>query len=157
MKIEYINPFIESAIYVLEQLNIKDINVEKNKLKVLIEPISSLGVAALVGLTGQLKGRVIYDMDEVTALNIVSKMNFEEFKTFNEMARSTINELANMITGTAVSKLSNLGYKFDLTPPSLFTGNKVIISDGLMLKHLVVPVVCSCGMMNLNLGLTDKG
>lgn len=156
MKIEYINPFIESAMYVLEQLNIRDIMVEKNKLKILVEPISSLGVSALVGLTGQLKGRVIYDMDEPTALAIVSKMNSEDFKVFNEMARSTINELANMITGTAVSKLSNLGYKFDLTPPSLFSGQKIIISDGLQLKHLVVPIRCAGGLMNLNLGLTDK-
>lgn len=155
MKIEYINPFLEASIYVLEQF-MQGISIDKTKLSVICEPISSLGVAALIGLTGQLRGRVIYDMTLDTALQIVSKMNFEEFKEFNDLARSTINELANMITGTAVSKLSNLGYKFDLTPPSLFTGQKVLITDAMNLKHLVVPVLTPCGNINLNLGLTDK-
>ncbi len=155
MKIEYINPFLEASVYVLEQF-MQGVSIEKTKLTVISEPLASLGVAALVGLTGQLKGRVIYDMEQETALKVVSKMNFEEFTDFNELARSTINELSNMITGTAVAKLSGLGYKFDLTPPSLFTGNKVLITDALQLKHLVVPVITPCGTILLNLGLTDK-
>jgi len=155
MKIEYINPFLEASVYVLEQF-MQGVSIEKNKMSIIAEPIASQGVAALVGLTGQLKGRVIYDMTQETALCIVSKMNFEEFKEFNELARSTVNELSNMITGTAVSKLSGLGYKFDLTPPSLFTGQRVLITDALQLKHLVVPVNTPCGTMLLNLGLTDK-
>jgi len=155
MKIEYINPFLEASVYVLEQF-MQGVSIDKNKLGVISEPLASLGVAALVGLTGQLKGRVIYDMTQETALQVVSKMNFEEFNEFNELARSTINELSNMITGTAVAKLSGLGYKFDLTPPSLFTGQKVIITDAMHLKHLVVPVNTPCGNIILNLGLTDK-
>lgn len=156
MKIEYINPFIEAVTYVMNQLSIQNITIAKNKLAVISEPIKAKGVAAVVGLTGQLKGRVIYDMSEVTALKIVSKMNGEEFKAFDDMARSTINELANMITGTAVAKLSNLGYTFDLTPPSLFTGIEVIITDAMQLKHLVIPITTECGEMNLNVALTDK-
>ena len=60
------------------------------------------GVAVVVGVIGNLKGRIVFDLSEETAIKIASKLNGEEFKTFDEMARSTISEIANMITGRSV-------------------------------------------------------
>jgi CheY-specific phosphatase CheX len=52
-------------------------------------------------------------------------MDMEPVTELNEMGRATLTELANMITGQAVTKLHNLGFKFDLTPPAIITGENM--------------------------------
>jgi chemotaxis protein CheX len=104
--------------------------------------MSIMGVAALVGLAGDVEGRVLFDMDKESALFVVSCMNGEEFKIMDEMAKATIQELANMITAQAVTKLHDLGFKFDLTPPALFTGDNMEVSSnmGKEVEALIVPM-----------------
>jgi chemotaxis protein CheX len=99
-----------------------------------------MGVAALVGLAGDVEGRVLFDMTKETALAVAGAMNGEEFKTLDEMVKATITELANMITAQAVTKLHDLGFKFDLTPPALFTGENMEISNNLEVEALIVPM-----------------
>jgi len=104
--------------------------------------MSIAGVAALVGLAGDVEGRVLFDMDKESALFVVSCMNGEEFKKMDEMAKATIQELANMVTAQAVTKLHDLGFKFDLTPPALFTGDNMEVSSnmGKEVEALIVPM-----------------
>ena len=67
-------------------------------------------------------------------------MNGEDMKVLDDMVKATINELANMITAQAVTKLHDLGFKFDLTPPALFTGENMEISNNLEVEALIVPM-----------------
>ena len=64
-----------------------------------------MGVATLVGLAGDVEGRVLFDMSMETALRIASQMNGEELPVYDEFAKATITELANLITAQAVTKL----------------------------------------------------
>ena len=122
MRVEYINPFVEAAFNVLKEVLNSDVKRGELYLKSTTMPV--LGVAALVGLAGDVEGRVLFDMSKATALAVASAMNGEELKTLDELAKATITELANMITAQAVTKLHDLGFKFDLTPPALFTERK---------------------------------
>jgi chemotaxis protein CheX len=46
-----------------------------------------------------------------------------------------------MITAQAVTKLHDLGFKFDLTPPALFTGENMEVSTNLgEVEALIVPM-----------------
>jgi chemotaxis protein CheX len=45
-----------------------------------------------------------------------------------------------MITARAVTKLHDLGFKFDLTPPALFSGENMEISNNLDVEALIVPM-----------------
>src|SRR5574344_1624799 len=111
MRVEYINPFVEAAYNILTEVLGGEIKRGELYLKSTSMPV--MGVAALVGLAGDVEGRVIFDMSIDTALNICSRMNNEEMKSLDEMAKATITELANMITGQAVTKLHDLGFRFD--------------------------------------------
>jgi chemotaxis protein CheX len=61
-------------------------------------------------------------------------------KIVDDLVKATITELANMITAQAVTKLHELGFKFDLTPPALFTGDNMEISNNLEVEALIVPM-----------------
>jgi chemotaxis protein CheX len=138
MRVEYINPFVEAAFGVLKE--VLNTDIKRGDLYLKNSSMSIMGVAALVGLAGGVEGRVLFDMTKETALNVASAMNMEEMKVLDELVKATITELANMITARAVTKLHDLGFKFDLTPPALFSGENMEISNNLDVEALIVPM-----------------
>jgi len=82
-------------------------------------------------------------------------MNMEEFTVLDELGRATITELANMITGQAVTKLHDLGFRFDLTPPSIVTGKDMVISDS-GVEALIVPIELPQGRIEINVAIKEK-
>ena len=157
MRVEYINPFVESAYNVLKEVLGTDVHRGELYLKSTSMPV--LGVAALVGLAGDVEGRVLFDMTKDTAIKVAStmleSMELEPITSLNEMGRASIMELANMITGQAVTKLHNLGFKFDLTPPSMFTGENMEISDS-GVEALIVPMELPQGKIELNVAIRER-
>ena len=146
MRVEYINPFVEAAFNVLKE--VLNTEVKRGDLYLKSSTMQIMGVAALVGLAGDVEGRVLFDMTKDTALSVASGMNNEEMKVLDDMVKATITELANMITAQAVTKLHDLGFKFDLTPPALFTGDNMEISNNLEVEALIVPMELGPGGKN---------
>ena len=156
MRVEYINPFVESAFSVLKEV----MNSEVKRGEIYLKPTSMAikGVAALVGLAGDVEGRVLFDMTKDTALKVAGAMNQEEFTVFDEMAKATIQELANMITAQAVTKLHDIGFKFDLTPPALFTGENMEVSTNMgEVEALIVPMEMGAnGKIEVNVAIRER-
>lgn len=118
MKAEYINPFLESAKIVIEQLvqikpatgqlGVKDIKFVENYIWIQI------------GLNGQMSGDIVFGLSEQVALKMVSAMmGGYAISEIDEMGRSAISELGNMISGNASTILYNQGVRVDITPPKL--------------------------------------
>lgn len=153
MRVEYINPFVESAFNILKE--VLDTDVKRGELYLKSTTMPVLGVAALVGLAGDVEGRVLFDMSKQTALAVASTMNGEQLTTLDELAKATITELANMITAQAVTKLHDLGFRFDLTPPALFTGENMEVSDH-EVEALIVPMETPQGKIEINVAIRER-
>jgi len=153
MRVEYINPFVETAYSVLCEILGGEVKRGDLYLKSTSTPV--MGVAALVGLAGDVEGRVLLDMTNETALNIASTMNMEKIDAMNELAKSTITELANIVTAQAVTKLHDLGFKFDLTPPALFTGERMEIANN-DVEALIVPLITQQGKIEVNVAIRER-
>ena len=156
MRVEYINPFVESSYSILKEY-FQD-NVKRGEIYLKPTSMAIMGVAALVGLAGDVEGRVLFDMTKETALHVAGAMNSEEFTVLDELGRATIQELANMITAQAVTKLHDLGFKFDLTPPALFTGDNMEVSTNLgQVEALVVPMeMGAVGKIEVNVAIRER-
>lgn len=157
MRVEYINPFVESAYSVINE--VLSVEVERGELYLKSSSMPVLGVAAIVGLAGDVEGRVLFDMTKETALNVANdmlkSMDMEQIDSLNEMGRATITELANMITGQAVTKLHNQGFEFDLTPPAIFTGENMEVSDP-GVEALIVPMKIPQGKIEVNVAIRER-
>lgn len=153
MRVEYINPFVEAAFNVLKEVLNADVRRGELYLKSTSMPV--MGVAAIVGLAGDVEGRVLFDMDKPTALKIASVMNGEDLPNFDDLVKATITELANMITAQAVTKLHDLGFRFDLTPPAIFTGENMEISDA-EVEALIVPMETAQGKIEINVAIRER-
>ena len=153
MRVEYINPFVEAAYNILTEVLGGQIKRGELYLKSTSMPV--MGVAALVGLAGDVEGRVIFDMNMETAMKIACKMNDEELKSFDDLAKATITELSNLITAHEVTKRHDHGFRFDLTPPALFTGENMEISDH-EVEALIVPMETGQGRVEVNVAIRDR-
>lgn len=161
MRVEYINPFVETSSSVLKEL-LGGVDVKRGDLYLKSTAMPVMGVTALVGLAGDVEGRVLFDMTRETALNIASKMNGETLSDFDDLAKATISEMANIITAQAVTKLHELGFKFDLTPPALFAGQKMEIAalggrTDTNVEALIVPLIIDdCGKVEINIAIRER-
>lgn len=153
MRVEYINPFVEAAFDILKEVLGDD--VQRGELYLKSTSQSVMGVAAFVGLAGNVEGRVLFDMTMETAIAIASEMNGETLTSLDDLGKATITELANMITAQAVTKLHDLGFSFDLTPPAIFTGENMEITDN-EVEALIVPVITKQGKIEINVAVRER-
>ena len=153
MRVEYINPFVESAFNVLKEVLGTEVQRGELYLKRTTQPV--MGVAAIVGLAGDVEGRVLFDMSMQTAIDVASAMNGETLPSLDDLGKATITELANMITAQAVTKLYDLGFKFDLTPPAIITGDNMQVTD-MDVEALIVPMQLTVGKIEVNVAIRER-
>lgn len=92
-------------------------------------------IVTVIGFVGDIEGNFVYSFSEETALSIVSRMMGMEYSTIDELSLSAIGELGNMTSGSIAMNLEKLGYKIDITPPTVITGKEMkITAEGLIIK-----------------------
>jgi len=121
MKMELIQPFINAADAVLAQglnspMSIGNLTMEE-------EAYRTKGMAALVSVTGDIEGRIIFDLAPETAVRVASKFAGSELPESDELVRETVFELANQVIGNAVTSLNDQGFHFRVHPPVLHTAD----------------------------------
>ena len=109
-------------------------------------------MTAIVGVTGEGEGRVLFDMSRETALAIATEMNQEAQTDLGALAKETLSELASMMTGRAITVLNDRGHHLRVSPPTLIAGDNVTISNS-ELETLVVPLSTSCGEVIVNVAM----
>ncbi len=118
MRAEYINPFIESARHVIEQTT--NISPEPGKLGIKDLKFTENYVWIQIGMIGQMTGDVVFGIKESVALKLISAMMGGFVVTqMDDIGRSAISELGNMISGNASTILFNQGVRVDITPPKI--------------------------------------
>jgi chemotaxis protein CheX len=150
VRYDYVNPFVSSAREILEE--VLSGRIEAGKIRLSPAPVSSRGVTAIVGVTGEGEGRVLFDMTRETALAIARKMNEEPQDDLGSLAKDTLSELASIMTGRAVTILNDRGHRLRVSPPTLIAGDNVTISNTEM-ETMVVPLETSCGEVVVNIAL----
>ena len=115
MRCEYIGPFVDSTIKVLDKTIQCDIS--KGNISLVNADEIAGDIAVIVKVKNDSEGSIILSMENGTALRISKAMTGEasEFVTLVEL--DSICELANMISGNATSVLNDMGYDFKVFPP----------------------------------------
>ena len=117
MKMELIQPFINAADAVLAETlqcptRIGDVAMEE-------EAYRRKCTAAIINIHGDKEGRVIFDLDNATAIKVAGYLAGEPVTESAGIVRETIFELANQIIGNAVTTLNDQGFRFKIAPPEL--------------------------------------
>lgn len=127
VSVELINPFISSAQSVLR--DIAQISTKMGKPYLKTPEYEGAVITIIVGITGEMRGQVILSLDEKVACKIASAMMMGmPVPELNDMAKSAVSELANMILGNAATIFSTKGISVDITPPNLVMGSNMSFS-----------------------------
>jgi CheY-specific phosphatase CheX len=117
--------------------------------------ILSMGVAAVVGITGNRKGRVLVDMEMHTAEKLakVLALDLED----ENIPLFTAAELCNIVAGGATTNMNNMNCELGLrlTPPSIFSGIRPKIYSPNLQTH-AMSFSTSYGMIFLNVGMEGE-
>ena len=147
MNVEYINPFTQATFDVLTMFGTFDPKLGKPFVK--DDALISVGVVVVVEIIGEVKGQVAYSFSEETAKMIASTMMMGmPVDTFDEMAKSAVSELSNMISGNASTAIAAKGFVIDIAPPTLITGENMRLATNVK-KSLVVPVSTTAGNIDI--------
>ena len=119
MKMELIQPFINAADAILSQglqspLAIGNLSMEE-------EAYRRKGIAAVVELSGDIEGRIIFDLAPATAAQVASRLAGTELPESDDLVQEAVCELANQVIGNAVATLNDQGFHFRVHPPELHT------------------------------------
>lgn len=152
MQLEQIRPFVDSAQTVLGR--VVDETVQTGRLRLQETPAPCRGVAAIVGLAGEVEGRVILDMDPETALRLAGRMNGERITGLTPLAQDTLGELVSMMAGRAVTILHDRGFRLRPTPALVLVGENMTVSTpGSALEALVIPLATGLGEVVVNVAV----
>ncbi len=152
MRVEYINPFIQAATEVIRDLLNEETHRGNLSLKASIFPCQEVSV--VLGLVGiDAKGQVIYSLTQDAALKIASKMmGGIEIQEMDEISRSAIGELGNMITGRASGILEKSGVEVEISPPTLIIGSDFSVASS-RARMLSVPIIFDGITLEINVGM----
>jgi len=137
MKVQMINPILESAHKVIEQV----IQVSPTRGELTIKEVEFVDkyIWIKIGMKGQLMGDIVFGLHENVAIKIISTMmGGMEILHIDEIGKSAISELSNMISGNASAIFYNQGIAIDITPPQLIDRDHATHYRNL--RALVVPL-----------------
>ncbi|MEE9284221.1 MAG: chemotaxis protein CheX [Dehalococcoidia bacterium] len=152
LKQEFVNPFLAPAITVWEK------ELSQPLRLVGAQAVSSVfttnDVTAVIGVTGELQGNVLYEFNRETSVAVAGTMLGEPIDVLDEMALSALGELANMITGNATTLLAQAGYRCAISPPVMLqpAGVSLNITSGTQIQ---VRFESSLGLLSIRVGLTE--
>jgi chemotaxis protein CheX len=133
MKEEYVNAFLTPAKMVWE----KELQTPLNFVgaKAVDHQYTTEDLTAILGVSGQLQGNVLYGFGGGTAIAVASAMVGETVTELDDMSMSALGELANMITGNAATQLSAKGYECDISPPLIIepSGSRISTLSGMQI------------------------
>lgn len=121
MKVEYINPFIESTYDLFSTM--LSSTAKRGNVGVVTEEFGQTDVTALIGLSGYAKGMVAMSFPKKTALNMCGKLLGNEPTEVDDTVSDAVAELVNIVAGGAKAKFPRKdGEIIDLSLPTVVRG-----------------------------------
>ncbi|MGI6113356.1 MAG: chemotaxis protein CheX [Mahellales bacterium] len=137
MKAEYVNSFIQSSLDIIQR--VCGLHPQLGKVYLKDSPFSAEHIIVIIGVTGDIRGQVQLNMSRDTARAVVSNMmGGMDVVDLNDMAKSALGELGNMIMGNTCTLLAGRGIKIDITPPTVLSGDGMEVSN--KTKTLCIPL-----------------
>lgn len=155
MKAEYANVFITGATTVFTRE--VGVGLSRTNLTRKDSPVPSMPISIVIGITGSIRGQVVYSMDAAFAHAVAKAMIPNKSPAeLGSLTNSAVSEIANMITGQASIALAGEDRLIHLTPPAVFSG------AGMTVDFLSIPTIClsfasQIGSLEINIAFTENG
>lgn len=153
----FLKPFTESCKNVFKTMVRTDINLSaptpKDNSSILGEYCSSIGLnGKIVNSSGEkfFKGQFVFSCPKNVIVNIANELLMDKHEDFSEEIKDVGSEIVNMILGNAKKTLNPLGYKLEMSIPTVILGNTKIAPPN-SCKAITIPIESKLGNMQIDL------
>ena len=127
MDVRLINPFIGAVTGIMPQIGFS--NTTRKGISLKEKKFMVSGVVLTLGIVGDKKGNVVYSIDMDGAKKIASTMMMGmPVEELDDMSKSALSELSNMLTANASINFSNDGINVDISVPTMMYGEEIEIN-----------------------------
>ena len=152
MKAEYVNAFYKATVDVFRMMI--DIEVEQGQISITEGLISSRDANVILGVTGDLRGSILFSFPKDMTLEMVYIMSSMRMEEIDNFVSSALGEVANIIGGNALSNLAAANYTCDIVPPQILIGNYQSVSMANE-KALRIPLMTNIGEFDITIYLKE--
>jgi len=153
MKTEFVNPLVEAAFDVLEEILATDIS--RRRASTCSDMLALHRVTALVAISGSVEGRVLVSMPLDVALSIAAVISNEETAALDEVTQLAITGLADTIVQEALPELTAMDIEVEAAPAVLVTGQGMQLSCT-EIEAVAVPLQMPLGTVELVVALRER-
>jgi chemotaxis protein CheX len=133
---DHINPFLIASTKILREMCFVEAKVGKPYIK--NPAFFDNTLLIMIGFTGEIRGQAMIAFENSIACDIASKMIMMPITEMDELAKSAICELGNMIMGNTATIFSTKGIGIDITPPTI--GNGTMTFSTTYAHNICVPL-----------------
>lgn len=151
MKVEYINPFLTSAITAFDTM--LGCKLQRGNPYIKNGPQPENEVSGIIGLSGKAQGTVVLSLSRQAALNATEVLLQERHTEINAEVADAVGELTNIIAGGAKAKLEPLDLSVSL--PSVITGKCHCIQFPTKVTPICIPFESEWGSITVEVGLSE--
>ena len=155
MDVTVVNPFLESAINMFEQMF--GITPEHGK-PFIVTPNANhrWEVSGVIGIVGSTEGILLLRVTRLFAMKLLEKsgITVTDDAERQEVMREMISEFVNIISGNALSRLGDKD--IDITPPVTVQGENHSISWPVNAPIIGVPFLTKYGPFEMQINLCTK-
>jgi chemotaxis protein CheX len=143
VRVEYINPFIESVSELFSTM----LGAKAKRGQVTLAGATDAGpcVMALIGLSGPARGNVALSFPADTVRKIVGQLFGAEPADINEDVTDAVAEMANIVAGGAKARLKNDATPIDLGLPTVVVGNEYTVMNPSQASWIEIPFTTEFG------------
>lgn len=152
MKAEYVNSFYKATLDVLKLM--LDVDVKQGQLSVVEGLIPSKDANVILGVTGDLRGSILFSFPKDMTLEMVYIMSGMRMEEIDNFVSSALGEVANIIGGNALSNLSASNYTCDIVPPQILIGTYQSVSMANE-KAVRIPLITEIGEFDITIYLKE--
>jgi chemotaxis protein CheX len=153
MKAEYVNPIVQAAYDVLEEVLATDIS--RRKLQKHDDVLPLHRISLLAGLNGTVEGYVLLSMPLDVVLSVAAVISAEEIAALDDVAQAALIGLMDTIMQVAVERLQDAGLVLTAAPAALFWGQGVQLSCA-EIEAAVIPLQMPLGSVELTVALRES-
>jgi len=129
-------------------------NVSKSDLQAKGKTFKGSGIIIIVGMVGDLKGNVVYVIEKEHATKLASFMTDNATNSLDEMAKSALGELTNMITAHAATAFSAMNVFMKISTPICIEGDEIDITMNAE-KVICLPMLVGDSVIDVNISFEN--
>jgi chemotaxis protein CheX len=149
---EHINPFLMASTKILKEMCFVDAKIGKPYIK--SPAFFDNTLLIMIGITGEMRGQAMIAFAHDIACDIASKMIMMPITEMDELAKSAICELGNMIMGNTATIFSTKGIAIDITPPTVGNGSMSFTNN--YAQNICIPLEYDGGKI-IEINIAIKG